>query len=98
LLKDSGLSAALIGVKYCGGCREQYDRKAGFEKIRDEFPGAVAAFTRAEDGGVYDVLLVVCGCPSRCADISRYRAGGTLTVDSLDGCLRAPEELYGMLK
>jgi len=97
LIRDSDISAALIGVKYCGGCREQYDRKAGFEKIKDGLSGAGAAFVQAGDGGVYDALLVICGCQARCADISKYHAGGVVTVDSRDGCLRAPAELSGIL-
>jgi len=87
------MRAARIGVKYCGGCREQYDRKAGYEKARKCF-SAPAEFVPAEAGGSYDALLVFCGCPVRCADISGYAYGGrAVTVDSEDGCLRAADEL-----
>ena len=74
-----------VGVKYCGGCREQYGRKAAFEKARERVADGTVEFLKAEDGGVYDALLVLCGCPSRCADISGYRAGEVIMVDSKEG-------------
>ena len=74
-----------VGVKYCGGCREQYDRKAGFEEFREKVPDGAAEFVRAEDGGEYDVLLVLCGCPSRCAGITEYHAEEIVFVDSKEG-------------
>jgi len=87
------MCAARIGVKYCGGCRELYDRKIACEKTREVF-SAPAEFVPAEDGGSYDALLVFCGCPVRCADISKYAFGGrAVTIDSEDGCRRAADEL-----
>ena len=96
------MSAARIGVKYCGGCRAMYDRKAGFEDTRVAFvagcPAPAAEFVHAEDGGSYDALLVLCGCPAKCADISKYIFGGqAVTVDSRDGYLWAADELLKTL-
>ena len=89
--------AALIGVKYCGGCREQYDRRAGFESTREVFTNVV--FVPVEDGGSYDALLVLCGCPAKCADISKYVFGGrAVTVDCESGFIRAADELRKALE
>ena len=74
-----------IGVKYCGGCRAQYDRKAGFEMFRESLSDGAAEFVQAEGGGRYDALLVLCGCPSRCAGISDYHAEEIVFVDSKEG-------------
>ena len=72
-----------IGVKYCGGCREQYDRKAEFERIRKELSNEEVEFVTVRDGGSYDELLVLCGCPAKCADVSGYDVRGSIvTVDS----------------
>ena len=53
-------------VKYCGGCNSRYDRAALVEKLRGEFP--LVQFCYA-GGGVTgaDMILIVCGCPSKCA-------------------------------
>ena len=74
-----------VGVKYCGGCREQYDRKAAFEELQAGIEGSEAEFVPARDGGDYDELLVICGCPSKCADISKYKAQEIVMVDSKEG-------------
>jgi len=82
-----------IGVKYCGGCREQYDRKSAAARIRENVLGA-AEFVPAEAGGTYDALLVICGCPTCCADISGYRTDGNVVKVAGEGdCVRAQEEL-----
>ena len=76
----------LIGVKYCGGCREQYERKAEFEKVKAAIPDDRAIFVSAKEGEVYDSLVVICGCPVCCADISKYNVSGdTIKIDSKEG-------------
>ena len=77
------MDPAQIGVKYCGGCRELYDRKSEFEKTRAELSDSQIEFVPAKDGGKYDALLVICGCKARCADISKYQTSGeTITIDN----------------
>jgi len=61
----------LIGVKFCGGCNEQYDRKAAYEKIKDHFKDRVD-FEFVRENGVYDALILMSGCPNRCASIDNY--------------------------
>ena len=74
------------GIKYCGGCRASFDRKAEAARVISEAEGSAAGgespvFEYAEEGGYYDVLLVVCGCRSRCPDISAYRYGRVVYID-----------------
>lgn len=62
----------LIGVKFCGGCNEGYDRAAAFEAIRDHFSGR-ADFEYADENMTYDALLLLSGCTNRCASIDQYK-------------------------
>jgi 3-hydroxyacyl-[acyl-carrier-protein] dehydratase len=91
------VNPARIGVKYCGGCREQYNRKTAVYKIEEAFSEEQAVFDYANEGGWYDALLVVNGCPSRCADISGYHGRKIVLVVSDDECLRAQSELKEVL-
>jgi len=86
----------LTGIKYCGGCREHYDRKAAAKKIQDGFP--TTDFVFAESGGSYDALLVICGCGVKCADISGYSAGKTIMIDSGESIEKAKQELLNITK
>ena len=65
-----------VGVKYCGGCNPRYDRTGLVRTLEQAAPGAV--FLPARPETVCDLLLVVCGCPARCADVSGLRAGKTV--------------------
>lgn len=66
----------LAGIKYCGGCNPTYDRGAACATIRKAFEGNDNGsgapdfeFVHQGDGKAYDVLLVINGCPCRCADL-----------------------------
>jgi 4-hydroxybutyrate CoA-transferase len=60
-----------LGVKYCGGCNPRYDRARFVARLLDEFEGLVnAPIGEARD---VDLVLVVCGCPSRCAEHAALR-------------------------
>jgi 4-hydroxybutyrate CoA-transferase len=71
-------------VKYCGGCNPRYDRTAFVENLRREFP-LVQFFYSGRGVTNADMVLAVCGCPSKCAshhDLhGRY---GKLIVASAD--------------
>ena len=72
----------LAGIKYCGGCRASYDRRAEAEKAIAASVGLQgAAYVNAVEGGRYDILLVVCGCKARCPDISRYHCKDAIYID-----------------
>ncbi len=56
----------VVGLRYCGGCNPRYDRVAAVERVRSSLPEA--EFHPAAPG--QEAVLVVCGCPARCADVS----------------------------
>lgn len=56
----------VVGLRYCGGCNPRYDRVAAVERLRTQFPDL--ELRPAASG--QEAVLVVCGCPARCADIS----------------------------
>ena len=56
----------VIGVRYCGGCNPRFDRVALVRRLAGYFPAC--DFESAQPAGDYPAVLVVCGCPSRCAD------------------------------
>ena len=66
----------IFGVKYCGGCNPRYNRTAFFDTVKSRCPEA--EFQYVQPDVVYDRLLVICGCPSRCADISKIRVDGDI--------------------
>lgn len=73
----------VCGVKYCGGCNPRYDRTGFFDAVRQDCRAAEFQYVRPE--AVYDSLLVICGCPSKCADISAIEVSGkTLIVSDGD--------------
>ena len=57
-----------VGVKYCGGCNPRYDRVALVQQLAAAFPRLSFSHARPEEPG--DILLVVCGCSARCADLT----------------------------
>lgn len=64
----------VFGIKYCGGCNPRYDRITFVDTVKKRCPEA--EFQYVQPDVIYDHLLVVCGCPSRCADISRIQVIG----------------------
>ena len=64
----------VFGVKYCGGCNPRYNRTAFFDTVKRNFPEV--EFQYVQPDVVYDHLIVICGRPSRCADISKIRVAG----------------------
>jgi len=55
-----------IGIKYCGGCNPRYDRTSSIRKLMDEYKSIL--FETAKDNVHYDMVLVICGCKSACAN------------------------------
>ena len=75
-----------VGIKYCGGCRASFDRKAEVDRIIDMMTEAGEAaqdvvFVSAVDNIHYDVLLAVCGCESLCADVSRCKTSNIIYLN-----------------
>ena len=87
-----------IGVRYCGGCNPRYDRVALVKRIGGFFPEA--EFVTAQAGVKYPAVLVVCGCPSRCANVSDLAvpAGRLIFLSGWEELLPAKEKLAEALK
>lgn len=54
-----------IGIKYCGGCNPKYDRRKFKQKLEEKF---MCTFETAMEDKVYDIIIVLCGCTSACAE------------------------------
>ena len=85
-----------IGVKFCGGCNPRYDRVAALEEIKKAVPNA--QFISAEDEGVYDVLLVIGGCPNCCANIDSYSFLSLISVWAPSQVNQAVRALKSVMK
>lgn len=67
-------------VKYCGGCNPRFDRLACARRLERQLGFPLEA---AREGERYDRLYVICGCTSRCAEISAYQAGEIVLIDHI---------------
>lgn len=64
----------ICGVKYCGGCNPRYNRTMFFNKVKKACPEV--EFQYVQPDVVYDHLLVIQGCTSKCADLSNIKVNG----------------------
>ena len=78
-----------IGVKFCGGCNPRYDRGEFYRNFLREH--VEQHIETASPDALYDLLLVICGCPSACADISGLQYRRKLVIDdgSMPGDLQS---------
>ena len=80
----------LIGIKYCGGCNASYDRTKTFEKIKNAFAKSEVLFENVEEKKLYDYVIVLNGCLSQCADISKIQSkNGFFSIVSPDSLKEA---------
>ncbi|MDO4553110.1 MAG: hypothetical protein Q4C22_06190 [Bacillota bacterium] len=59
------------GVRFCGGCNPRYDRGKAFQRLQEHFKDRME-FSVAEEGVLYDLLLVIGGCTACCASHSQF--------------------------
>lgn len=85
-----------IGVRYCGGCNPRYDRVALVKRLESLLPDLVLA--PARPGARYPAVVVACGCPSRCANVSDLAlpAGKLVYLSGWDDLLPAKERLEAL--
>lgn len=75
-----------IALKYCGGCRPNYDRVALAAAIADRLgPGAVLVPAGSE---TVEMAIVIHGCPTACADQSALGDAQVWAVGSPDDAER----------
>lgn len=60
-----------VGVKYCGGCNPNYDRKEIANIIEKQ---AGINITGYKEDEIPDVALVICGCSSDCVNIDKIKS------------------------
>ena len=61
------------GVRFCGGCNPRYDRGAAYEIIKQNLQAEIQ-FEYAQEGTIYDILLVIGGCTNCCASYDAFNA------------------------
>ncbi|MDR3304652.1 MAG: hypothetical protein LBS85_01270 [Clostridiales Family XIII bacterium] len=87
----------VVGIKYCGGCRAAFRQREEAEaavRAAESFAADVR-FVPAEEGGVYDALLIVCGCRTSCPDLSPYQyPGKAVYLNEEGGAMEAAKELF----
>lgn len=66
-------------VKYCGGCNPRYDRTVLVHQLEGQLGSYLPPVELDE---AYDELYVICGCSSRCVDVTPFRAGRIIILDS----------------
>ncbi len=64
----------ICGVKYCGGCNPRFNRTNFFNKIKKQCPEIEFQYVKPE--GVYDHLVVINGCLSKCASLDEIQVKG----------------------
>ncbi|MDR1875680.1 MAG: hypothetical protein LBQ90_11795 [Synergistaceae bacterium] len=90
----------VVRVKYCGGCNPSYDRTALVKRIQDRFPPLRFVYADTPPDVSVDFVLVVCGCPVRCANYAELHGLlGKFVVASQDdfsaACLEI-ERAFGL--
>lgn len=71
-----------IGLKYCGGCNPNYERRSVAERAKQDYPAV--HFEPYDPNHVYDVVLVICGCLEECFTFSCSNSvHGTISIRSL---------------
>jgi hypothetical protein len=62
----------VIGIKYCGGCNPHIDRKKLVQEIEKLLPPEFV-FTKKSSSKSWDLGILVCGCPTACADKPEFK-------------------------
>jgi len=70
----------VVGLKYCGGCRAEYDRGDLVQQIQRQLNGKIR-FVR-HDCPDARIVLAVHGCRTACADLSSVGARVVWSVTS----------------
>jgi hypothetical protein len=61
-----------IGIKYCGGCNPVIDRSRLVAEIGKLLPPD-QIIVNDDSSRQWDIGLLVCGCPTACADSRKFR-------------------------
>lgn len=58
----------VVGIKYCGGCNPNYERRSVVKRAQAEFPDV--RFIPYDSEATFDLIAVVCGCLEECFTFS----------------------------
>lgn len=80
-----------IGIKYCGGCNQHYERTEIAQKLKRDFPDSRIVTAGTEET---DYAVIICGCRSACAlhDTIEGRYGKIILTEA-SGYAALKEEL-----
>ncbi|MFA9422568.1 MAG: hypothetical protein ACERLG_03260 [Sedimentibacter sp.] len=78
-----------IGIKYCGGCNPKYNRTNLLKCLKDEYNDA--SFETAKDDVYYDVVIVLCGCSSACANHEKLIGRRKIIITDENDCIKAKQ-------
>jgi hypothetical protein len=84
-----------VGLKYCGGCRPEYDRPAAVKDIVSEI-GEGFEITGADDEEA-EFILVVTGCKTACVDPSALPGKPLRYISSIEDARRFKEDVKKLL-
>jgi hypothetical protein len=84
-----------VGLKYCGGCRPDYDRTAAVKDIIEEL-GEGFEITGADDEES-DLILVVTGCKTACVDTTLLPDKPYRFISSPEDAQRFKEDVKKLL-
>ena len=65
----------IVGIKYCGGCMSKYDRSSLYKTIVETYPHI--KFEYVKNDKVYDYIIIISGCESKCAHIKDLKVKNT---------------------
>ena len=80
-----------VGLKYCGGCRAQYDRVGLVDTLRERLADDVEFV--AADSEDAEMILIVSGCSSACTKLESVHDRPTRYVTSPADAERWIEEI-----
>ena len=60
------------GVKFCGGCNPRYERARALSELKSRF-SRIVDFEYSEEDELYDMLLIIGGCPNCCASFEQCK-------------------------
>ena len=89
------MNRPVVGIKFCGGCKEQYDRIKAWNELKEACPDVM--FEPVTKGTLYDLVLVISGCFSQCPNITGLEGrNGFLHVCAQDHVAGAIRKINGL--
>ena len=80
-----------VGIKYCGGCNPRFNRREIVEKLMDEYSDF--SFEPAIENYLYDIILVINGCLSACANYSSLISKKIIIIKTKDDYINLKDVL-----